>query len=107
MDLPGLSWPPSAQELISKMLKPPDSVTETLTELLLPTNANRKTLGYKMTRFFELYPGNLVYGVTHRNYLTRRHFLLVTGLHILTGLGTVVDVLNHLGDCIDYDKHAK
>ena len=39
---PELSWPPNAQELTSEITKPPDALTDFLTELLMPSNTKKR-----------------------------------------------------------------
>ena len=57
-----------------------------------------------MTRFLEFYKAELIFGITRGKCLTAKHFLLATGLHNITGLITVIDVLSHLGHCVGFDK---
>ena len=57
-----------------------------------------------MTRFLESYKAHLIFGITRGKCLTAKPFLLPTGLHNITGSRTVIDVLSHLGHCVDYDK---
>ena len=57
-----------------------------------------------MIRFLESYKAHLIFGITRGKCLTAKPFLLPTGLHNITGSRTVIDVLSHLGHCVDYDK---
>ena len=44
----------------------------------------------------------LVAGVTNGKIMTAKQFLLVLGLHNVTGTRKVVDIVSRLGHCINY-----
>jgi hypothetical protein len=54
-------------------------------------------------RLIQSYSSDLIHGVTCGKTITAKHFLLGLGLHNLTGQKVPIQIVNHLGHCIDYN----
>lgn len=95
-----LKWPIDLDELNSEARQIPQSIVSFLSCLLKSKDhPNRSTVN----RLIESYSSDLIFGVTRGKFVTAKHFLLGLGLHNLTGQKKPIEVLSHLGHCIDYN----
>ena len=99
-NLPELSWPPCIEELNVETRQPPVSVTSFLSQLL-KTKDNAE--GSTVERLVQSYASHLIHGVTRGKVTTAKHFLLGLGLHSITGQKKPIQILNHLGHCMEYN----
>ena len=53
-------------------------------------------------RLIQSYSSGLIHGVTRGKTIAAKHFLLGLGLHNITGQKVPIQIVNHLGHCIDY-----
>ena len=60
-----------------------------------------------LQQFYLKNSADIISGVTNSKFLTAKHFLLSMGLHSLTGLRYVIDILYKLGHCMPYNLHVK
>ena len=98
--IPELSWPIDLDELNSDARQPPANLASFLGCLLKSKeHPNRATA----SKLIQSYSSDLIFGVTRGKCITSKHFLLGLGLHNLTGQKKPVQILNHLGHCIDYN----
>ena len=79
---PELPWPPSADSLGLDGRQPPKSVSEFILNVIHSTNHSP---GDEVRRYVESFSQDLVHAVSRGNFLTKKHVLLGTGLHSLTG----------------------
>ena len=98
--IPDLAWPPRIEELSCDARKPPETLESFLSHLLKnKDHPNRDTAN----RLVQSYSSDLIHGVTRGKMTTAKHFLLGLGLHNLTGQKVPIQVMHHLGHCIDYN----
>ena len=99
-ELPELSWPPSLTELEQQEERIPNDVKRFLENLLQsPEHPNQE----KVKLFVRSYSNDLIHGVTKGKVITLKHFLDGLGLHNLTGQKAPIQILSHLGHCMDYN----
>ena len=98
--IPDLAWPPRIEELSCDARKPPETLESFLSHLLKnKDHPNRDTAN----RLVQSYSSDLIHGVTRGKTITAKHFFLGLGLHNLTGQKVPIQVMHHLGHCIDYN----
>ena len=51
----------------------------------------------------ESFAADIIFSVTRDKLLSLKHFALAISLHSITGSRKVIDILNKLGHCIDYN----
>ena len=95
-----LAWPPRIEELSCDARKPPETLEFFLSHLLKNKDHPNRDNANRLVRS---YSSDLIHGVTRGKTITAKHFLLGLGLHNLTGQKVPIQVLNHLGHCIDYN----
>ena len=99
-NIPDSKWPPTVEDLSSDARKPPKFLESFMSYLLKnKDHPNRHTVN----RLIQSYSSDLIHGVTRGKVITGKHFLLGLGLHNMTGQKVPVQVMNHLGHCIDYN----
>ena len=99
-NIPDSKWPPTVEDLSSDPRKPPKSLESFMSYLLKnKDHPNRHTVN----GLIQSYSSDLIHGVTRGKVITGKHFLLGLGLHNMTGQKVLVQVMNHLGHCIDYN----
>ena len=94
-----VAWPSDIENLASDD-ELPNQVTMFLENLLKPTG---KPLTEKLTRFINSFASDFVSAIGGGKITTAKHFLVVLGLHNLTGQKKVVQILHKLGHCMNYD----
>ena len=100
--IPEMDWPPNFDNLNSEERNPPHLVTVFL-QKILKSNKHNVLSNSKVSRIVDSYAADLVHGVTRGKVMTSKHFVLAMGLHNITGSRKVVDIINKLGHCINYD----
>ena len=65
---------------------------------------NKNNISSKIDTVTELLAANIIFSVTRGKLLTLTHFLLAMDLYSITGSRKVTDILNKLGQCIDYKR---
>ena len=96
-------WPPTANSLLLEDRHLPESLVSFLEKLLSKTDTHHK-VSPTVLRLVESYGADLIHGVTRGKTLTAKHFLLAMGLYDVTGSRMVIEVVNKLGHCINYDS---
>ena len=93
---------PSAEQLNSEVFRPPTNLLK-LIETILTTSTNRASRSKKIGRLTKSVSQDVVFNCLQGKVLQPKHLLLGLGLHNLTGSRKVVDILNKLGHCINYN----
>ena len=101
-NLPELNWPPNVEQLSQDERSPPSSVLMFL-KYLLNVHHSKKKLSESVTRVINSFASDMVFAVSQRRTITAKHFLLALGLHNITGQRKVVEIVNRLGHCLDYN----
>ena len=96
-----LPWPPTVESLLSEHRQPPESLRMFLTTLLHSTDHSP---GNEVIRYVDSFSQDILYAVSKRKFLTRKHVLLGNGLHSITGLKKAITVLARLGHSCNYNK---
>ena len=99
LNLPELPWPPYIEDLTSEIRKPPDSLTSFLFRLLKETHYERPTTN----RLVQSHDSDIIHSVTHGKVLTPKHFLMGLGMHSITGQKKPIQILNRLGNSMEYN----
>ena len=99
-NIPDLKWPSTVEDLSSDVRKPPKSL-ESLMSYLLKNKDHRNC--HTVNRLIQSYCSDLIHGVTRGEAITAKYFLLGLGLHNMTGQKVPVQVMDHLGHCMDYN----
>ena len=99
-NIPDSKWPPTVEDLSSDARKPPKSLESFMSYLLKnKDHPNRHTVN----RLIQSYSSELIHGVKRGKVITEKHFLLGLRLHNMMGQKVPVQVMNHLGHCINYN----
>ena len=98
---PELPWPPTVESLLSEHRQPPESLRMFLTTLLHSTDHSP---GNDVIRYVDSFSQDILYAVSKRTFLTRKHVLLGNGLHSITGLKKPITILARLGHSCNYNK---
>ena len=98
---PELPWPPTVESLLSEHRQPPESLPMFLTTLLHSTDHSP---GNEVIRYVDSFSQDILYAVSKRKFLTRKHVLLGNGLHSITGLKKPITISARLGHSCNYNK---
>lgn len=98
---PELPWPPTVESLQSEDRQPPESLRMFLTTLLHSTDHSPSE---EVIRYVDSFSQDILYAVSKRKFLTRKHILLGNGLHSITGLKKPITILARLGHSCNYNK---
>ena len=58
----------------------------------------------KSTRLLDSFSEYLISSVTNGSVLTTKHYLLAVGLHSITGMKQIIQILHKMGHCMSYTK---
>ena len=61
----------------------------------------------KSTRLFDSFSEYLISSVTNGSVLTAKHYLLAVGLHSITGMKQIIQILHKMGHCMSYTKTSE
>ena len=101
-DRPQPKWPPTEKELENEAFKPPTNLLSFI-ETILTGSTERKSRSKKIVRLAQSISQDIVFNCCQGKVLQHKHFLLGLGVHNLTGSRKIVDILNKLGHCINYN----
>ena len=79
------AWPPTTEQFSTSEKNVPESVYLFLKELL-KSEKHSVSRSENIARVVESYAAYLVHGVSRREIMTSKHFLLGLGFHNITGL---------------------
>ena len=94
------SWPPTINELT--LDEPPSSLLLFQRQLLGVTSTKKK-IPDSVARSIGSISSDIINAVSRGKTMTLKHYLLALGIHNMTVQRHVVDILNHLGHCLDYN----
>ena len=101
-EFPRLKWPPTSEELRSERFEPPAKLLSFI-ETLLTATTERASRSKKTTRLTRSISKYIIFICCQRKVLQPKHLLLGLGLHNLTGSRNIIDIVNKLGHCINYN----
>ena len=99
------AWPPTPESLSSTDRLPPKLVVDFIKRIL--NRSDHHTAPERTDRWAMSLAEDLLFGVSGGEFMTRKHVLLATGLHGLTGQKLPILLLNRLGHSITYDTVRK
>ena len=101
-EFPQPKWPPTHEELRSERFEPPAKLLSFI-ETLLTATTGRASRSKKTTRLARSISQDIVFIYCQGKVLQPKHLLLGLGLHNLTGSRKIIDIVNKLGHCINYN----
>ena len=90
-------WPPKLSEL--QQLPVPDSV-KLFFQTLLATEKHGTSSSEKSSRLIKSFAADMISNVSNGSILTAKHFLLAVGLHSITGMKQIIQILHKMGHCM-------
>ena len=73
-------------------------------QTLLATEKHGAATSEKSARLIDSFSADLVISVTNGSVLTTKHYLLAVGLHSITGMKQIIQILHKMGNCMSYTK---
>ena len=99
-ELQDLNWPQTSEELQEYSQTPPKSVCIFLERLIKYDDHN---ITEKQARLISSVTQDIVFAVSRRKVMQRKHLLVALGRHSFTGSRKIIDIVHKLGHCISYN----
>ena len=101
-EFPQPKWPPTVEELRSERFEPLAKLLS-LIETLLTATTGRASRSKKTTHLARSISQDIVFIYYQGNVLQPKHLLLGLSLHNLTGSRKIINIVNKIGHCINYN----
>ena len=97
------SWPPTVEELSGEARDFPENLMEFFTSLFFEDKRHQPNDYTSIPRLIDSYMADRIHAVTRGKVMTAKHFVLGMGLHNMTRSKKLIQLINKLGHCIDYN----
>ena len=97
------SWLPTVEELSGVARDFPESLMEFFISLFFEDKRHQPNDYTSIPRLIDSYMADMIHAVTRGKVMTAKHFVLGMGLHNMTRSKKLIELVNKLGHCIDYN----
>ena len=73
-------------------------------QTLLATEKHGVATSEESTRLIDYFFADLISNVTNGSIMTGKHYLLAVGLHSITEMKQIIEILHKMGHCMSYTK---
>ena len=98
------SWPSTVEELSGEDRDFPESLMEFFTSWFFEDKRHQPNDYSSISCIVDSYNADMIHAVTCGKVLTAKHFALRMGLHDNTRSKKLIQLVNKLGHCIDYNS---
>ena len=94
------NWPPTVEDFEEESIS---NALALFQKYLLNAHYSKKKPSESVNRIMNSLASDMIYAVSQGKCITKKRYLLALGLHSMTGQRHVIDIVNRLDHCINYN----